>query len=125
MTGGTIIVLGKTGKNFAAGMSGGIAYVFDEMGSFASLCNREMVELDAIGNETEINFVKDQIFRHIETTGSQIASRIMLDWENSVLKFVRVTPTDYRQMLDAQEEMMAGGLSKEDAEMAAFEKIAA
>ncbi len=125
MTGGTVIVLGRTGKNFAAGMSGGIAYVFNELGSFASLCNRDMVELTEIDNETEIDFVKDQIFQHIEATGSQIASRILLDWENSVSKFVRVIPTDYRQMRDAQEQMMAGGLSKDDAEMAAFEKIAA
>ena len=125
MTGGTVIVLGQTGKNFAAGMSGGIAYVLDENESFASLCNGEMVELGPIENETEINFVKDLIFRHIEATESRIASEILLNWEPSVSKFLRVIPTDYRRMLDSQRQMIENGLSKKDAEMAAFEKIAA
>ena len=125
MTGGTVVVLGVTGKNFAAGMSGGIAYVYDENGNFPSLCNPEMVELTPIGDDAEIEFVKDQIFRHIEATDSQIASNLLLDWDNTISKFVRVIPADYRIMLDAQKEMMSGGLSKDDAEMAAFEKIAA
>ena len=125
MTGGTVIVLGETGKNFAAGMSGGIAYVFDEFGEFPELCNKQMVELTAIQDACEIEFVKDQVFRHIELTGSPLATAILLDWENSVAKFVRVIPTDYRVVLDAQKRMISSGLSREDAELAAFEEVTA
>ena len=125
MTGGTVIVLGQTGKNFAAGMSGGIAYVFDEFGEFPELCNRQMIELAVILAPDEIEFVKDQVFRHIELTGSPLATAILLDWENSVSKFVRVIPTDYRVVLDAQKRMMSSGLSKQDAELAAFEEVTA
>jgi glutamate synthase (ferredoxin) len=123
MTGGTVIVLGETGKNFAAGMSGGIAYVFDEFGRFPLLCNKQMVELTAIEDVDEIEFVKDQIFRHIEFTGSSLATAILLDWDNSVSKFVRVIPTDYRVIIEAQGRLMASGLRREDAELTAFQEV--
>src|SRR5205085_3523864 len=106
MTGGTIIVLGKTGKNFAAGMSGGIAYVLDENGDFPSLCNSEMVELRALEDEEEAEFIKDQVFRHIELTESQIATDILLDWENKLSDFVRVIPRDYRLVLETQKRLL-------------------
>ena len=120
MTGGTVIILGATGKNFAAGMSGGIAYIFDENGDLAELCNTEMVSLMKIDDETEIEFVKNQIFRHIELTESRIAAEILLDWDNALTKFVRVIPNDYGRMIEAQKRLTANGLSKENAEMAAF-----
>lgn len=125
MTGGTVVILGPTGKNFAAGMSGGIAYVFDEFGEFPELCNKQMVELTEIEDADEIEFVKDQVFRHIELTGSPLATAILLDWDTIVSKFARVIPTDYRVVRDAQKRMVSSGLSKEDAELAAFEEVTA
>lgn len=120
MTGGRVIVLGKTGKNFAAGMSGGIAYVFDENGEFHTLCNTEMVKLGKIEDESEIEFVKSRIFRHIELTESQIATRILLDWEESLAKFVRIIPIDYEKIIVAQNRFLMEGFSKEEAEFEAF-----
>lgn len=122
MTGGSVIILGATGKNFAAGMSGGIAYVFDETGEFASLCNTQMVELGAIETEAENEFVKNQIFRHVEYTDSEIGTKILLEWEENSAKFVRVIPTDYRKIIEAQKRLLAEGFTKEEAEMAAFEE---
>ncbi len=120
MTGGRVIVLGKTGKNFAAGMSGGIAYVFDESDEFSSLCNAEMVKLGKIETETELEFVKNQIFRHIELTESQIATRILLDWEENLPKFVRVIPSDYEKIIVAQTKFLTEGFSTDEAVMSAF-----
>jgi len=122
MTGGSVIILGKTGKNFAAGMSGGIAYIFDESGEFSTLCNMEMVELGKIETDDEIQFVKNQIFRHVEFTESEIGTKILLDWEENLAKFVRVIPTDYKKIIEAQKRLLAEGFSKEEAELAAFEE---
>ncbi len=123
MTGGRVIVLGKTGKNFAAGMSGGIAYVFDESGDFSTLCNLEMVKLGKIESEDEIAFVKDQVFRHIELTESGIATRILLEWEENLAKFVRVIPIDYEKIIELQNGFLTEGFSSEEAEMSAFESV--
>jgi glutamate synthase domain-containing protein 3 len=106
MTGGRVIILGKTGKNFAAGMSGGIAYVYDESGDFAELCNKEMVELGDIKVETECEVVKSLIFKHFELTESELAARILGDWERNLENFVRVIPTDYRRAIEAQKEFI-------------------
>ncbi len=121
MTGGRVIILGKTGKNFAAGMSGGIAYIFDETGEFSELCNMEMVKLGKIEDELEIEFVKNQIFRHLELTESSIATRILLDWEESLAKFVRVIPEDYRRVIETQNRFLDEGYSRKEAELSAFE----
>lgn len=125
MTGGTVIVLGRTGKNFAAGMSGGIAYVYDDTGAFPALCNLEMVELTCINDPTELLFVKDQIRRHADLTNSAVAKAIIDDWDNSTSKFVRVIPTDYRLVLDAQRRLLALGHSPDEAELAAFQEVTA
>ena len=120
MTGGRVIVLGITGKNFAAGMSGGIAYVFDENGDFRTRCNAEMVKLGKIETESEIEFVKTQIFRHIEFTESPIATRILLEWEENLPRFVRVIPTDYEKIIESQSRFLTEGLSQDEAAMSAF-----
>ncbi len=122
MTGGRVIVLGKTGKNFAAGMSGGIAYIFDETGEFPALCNMEMISLEKLENEEEIEFLKDKIFLHIELTESEIGTRILLNWEENLSKFIKVIPNDYRTIIESQNRLLSEGLSKEKAEMAAFEE---
>ncbi len=121
MTGGRVVVLGTTGRNFAAGMSGGIAYVFDEKGSFANNCNQEMVNLQQLSDPDEIIEVRDMIQRHADATHSPVARRVLSTWNKSLPRFVRVIPKDYERMLEAFKEVEASGLSGEDAVMAAFE----
>lgn len=125
MTGGRVVVLGQTGRNFAAGMSGGISYVLDVEGDFARRCNRAMVQLTEIDTEDEVEAVKDLIFRHAELTGSAPATQILLNWDEWLPKFVRVIPDNYQRVLDAQNEMKRRGLSLEQASLAAFESNAA
>ncbi len=124
MTGGRVVVLGPTGRNFAAGMTGGIAYVLDEDLDFAARCNKEMVQLHRCDDAEEAEALKDLVFRHAQTTGSARASRILVDWDYFVARFVRVVPNDYKRVLDAQRRMRETGLSHEEAEMAAFEQNA-
>ena len=121
MTGGRVVVLGTTGRNFAAGMSGGIAYVFDEHSDFWRRCNQEMVQLTELADEEEIEAVKDMIFRHAEYTGSGRATEVLLSWNEWLPRFVRVIPNDYRRVLEAQKQMKGDGMTYEEAEMAAFE----
>ena len=98
MTGGRVVVLGHVGRNFAAGMSGGIAYLLDE--NAARLCNPEMVSLTGLEDLAEIEFVKDMIFRHAEHTGSRRATEILLAWDQFVSKIVRVLPNEYARALE-------------------------
>jgi glutamate synthase (ferredoxin) len=121
MTGGRVIILGRTGRNFAAGMSGGVAYVLDEQGDFATRCNKEMVELEALDDLTEIAEVKKMIERHAGYTRSAIAERVLADWPASLPKFVKVMPKDYKRVLQAFEQVQRDGLSGDKAIMAAFE----
>ncbi len=122
MTGGVVIVLGPTGRNFAAGMSGGIAYVLDEAGVFPDHCNAEMIELDSLDDPEEIARLKRLIERHRELTGSNRAATVLADWQRSVKCFVKVFPKDYRRMLGAIERATEAGLSGEEALQAAFEE---
>ncbi len=98
MTGGRVVVLGQVGRNFGAGMSGGIAYLVDE--TQARFCNLEMISLTALHDQAEIEFVKDMIFRHAEYTGSSRATEILLAWDQFVTAIVRVLPNDYRRALE-------------------------
>jgi glutamate synthase (NADPH) large chain len=102
MTGGRVVVLGPTGRNFAAGMSGGIAYVFDGTGEFTTKCNREMVHLSGVEDASEIELVKNMIFRHAEYTGSTRATEILLAWDELIAKFVRVIPYEYKRVLEKE-----------------------
>jgi len=121
MTGGRVVVLGATGRNFAAGMSGGIAYVLDEDEDFAERCNKEMVLLYRLRYPEEIEFVKNLVFRHAQLTGSARAHKVLVEWDYFMPRFVRVVPNDYNRVLQAQRKMRETGLSPEEAEMAAFE----
>ena len=100
MTGGTIVVLGKTGCNFAAGMSGGAAYVLDEMQLFDTLCNLDMVELENVWKEDDENLLRDLIERHLKWTDSERAKQILNAWPDMMGKFVKVVPIDYRKALE-------------------------
>ena len=99
MTGGRVIVLGKTGRNFAAGMSGGIAYIWDKDKTFAALCNMGMVELEALDVDEDINEVKTLIENHFNYTGSDSAKAALDNWSETVKQFVKVMPTDYKRVL--------------------------
>jgi glutamate synthase domain-containing protein 3 len=102
MTRGLVVVLGPTGRNFAAGMSGGIAYVLDEDGTFATRCNTGMVEVGPIADRDELKRVHALIVRHHQYTASKLAERILADWDSRAQKFVRVMPTEYRAVLERQ-----------------------
>jgi glutamate synthase domain-containing protein 3 len=100
MTRGTIVVLGKTGCNFAAGMSGGLAYVLDEMQLFDTLCNLDLVELETVWQQEDKELLKDLIQRHLYWTHSKRAQQILDAWADMVGKFVKVVPIDYRKALE-------------------------
>ena len=102
MTGGRVVVLGETGINFAAGMSGGIAYVWDPRGRFPGRCNLEMVELERLEDVGERREVRRLIERHLKHTGSVPSRMVLADWDRSVDDFVKVMPTDYKRVLCAQ-----------------------
>ncbi len=104
MTGGRVVVLGSVGRNFAAGMSGGIAYVLDEEGSFEKLCNLSMVDLESIEDVNEQRFVRSLIERHFDYTGSNRAGKILGNWEDSLGKIVKIIPIEYRRVLDSLEK---------------------
>ncbi len=121
MTGGKVVVLGSTGRNFAAGMSGGIAYVLDRDGSFTGHCNTEMVELTAVENPDEERELKGLIETHKELTESELATDILQNWETTLPRFVKVWPRDFKRMQAAIAEATESGLSGEEALSAAFE----
>ncbi|MDC4205714.1 MAG: hypothetical protein MPW13_15260 [Candidatus Manganitrophus sp.] len=100
MTGGTVVVLGKTGRNFAAGMSGGVAYVYDEDGAFERRCNLSMVELDPVRDKKDQLLLKGLIEKHLAYTGSEKAKKILAQWEWALPKFVRVMSVEYKQVLE-------------------------
>lgn len=122
MTGGRVVVLGPTGKNFAAGMSGGIAYVWDESGDFPRHCNQEMVGLFRLEDPREMEEVQALIRKHAETTGSDRSWRMLALWDEVAPRFWKVLPNDYRRMLEKQQRFQEQGLSDDEAIMAAFEE---
>jgi len=102
MTHGRVVVLGATGRNFAAGMSGGEAYVLDEHGLFADLCNTEMVDLDPLIDVDDIDAVKRMIEDHLRFTGSENARRVLADWHDMQGRFVKIMPRAYKAVLAAR-----------------------
>jgi len=121
MTGGRVVVLGSTGRNFAAGMSGGIAYMVDERDEVAKFCNLEMVSLTRLEDPAEMELVKDMIFRHAEYTGSRRAAEIVLAWEQFAPSIVRVMPNDYRRVLEAREQLGHTDMNEDEVALAVFE----
>jgi glutamate synthase (NADPH/NADH) large chain len=99
MTGGRVVVLGKTGRNFGAGMSGGIAYVWDPDGSFPTQCNMDSFDLESVSIANDILELKSLIKNHQEYTGSPVAKAVLDNWETSLAQFVKVMPTDYKRVL--------------------------
>jgi glutamate synthase domain-containing protein 3 len=104
MTGGTVVVLGRTGRNFSAGMSGGVAYVLDEHQLFDTLCNLDMVDLEPLWQAEDESLLHGLISRHYEWTRSEQAKRILDNWDGMAGKFVKVMPLDYRKALERLRE---------------------
>src|SRR2546428_99236 len=117
MTGGRVVVLGKTGRNFAAGMSGGVAYVLDADGDFKRRSNLGMVDLEPLDQPEEISLVRDLIRRHVEHTGSTYAAGILRDWIDMQPRFVKIMPRDYKRVLLAEAHAQAEGRQPTFAEL--------
>ena len=124
MTGGHVVVLGPAGRNFGAGMSGGIAYVLDETGTFASNVNMQMVATEKLTEPVEIGRVKTLIEKHVKWTDSSRAKQVLANWETSVEQFVKVIPKDYKRMLACITRAHDQGLTGDEAIMVAFEENA-
>ena len=124
MTGGYVVVLGRAGRNFGAGMSGGIGYVLDEAGDFPKRVNTQMVGIEKLEDAKEIAAVRAMIQKHYDYTKSERAKLILANWDKFVPKFVKVMPKDYKRMLACIERAQAQGLTGDEAIMAAFEENA-
>ncbi|MBO0748340.1 MAG: glutamate synthase subunit alpha, partial [Acidimicrobiaceae bacterium] len=116
MTGGRVVVLGRTGRNFGAGMSGGIAYVWDPDDTFDRRVNHEMVDLEEVGSDSD--WLREVLWRHHAETGSEVAARLLSDWDECLEEFVKVMPRDYRRVLEATARAEAQGLPADGAIMA-------
>ncbi|HBY85124.1 MAG TPA: glutamate synthase large subunit, partial [Colwellia sp.] len=109
MTGGKAVILGATGRNFAAGMSGGVAYVLDDNKDFAPKCNMEMVSLETVDTDAESLELKALIAEHFAATGSDVANELLNDWDNNVKRFVKVMPVDYKRMQGYMNDVRESG----------------
>ncbi|MBY0440893.1 MAG: glutamate synthase subunit alpha, partial [Mycobacteriaceae bacterium] len=118
MTGGRAVILGRTGRNFAAGMSGGVAYVYDPEGVFPGQLNTEMVDLDPF-DDNDSEWLQDMIAAHVDATNSAVGQRILADWPVQQQYFVKVMPRDYKQVLQAIAEAELSGSDVGQAVMAA------
>ena len=118
MTGGVVVVLGKTGRNFAGGMSGGEAYVLNEDGKFELRCNLGMVELEPVTVPEDTVTLRTMIEAHLKYTGSQRAKEVLAKWESMLPKFVKVMPIDYKRVLVERRAAMAKQHAKREKEMA-------
>ena len=107
MTGGRVVVLGSTGRNFAAGMSGGIAYVYDPNEALAGNVNMDMVELEDVVAEADLEELRLMVENHRRYTASAVAAEILNDWEHQVTRFVKVMPNDYKRVLKEIEQKQA------------------
>jgi glutamate synthase (NADPH/NADH) large chain len=104
MTGGVVVVLGPTGRNFAAGMSGGVAFVLDEEDDFEKLCNRDMVSLEAVESDEDVALLRGMVERHLEWTYSAVAERVLENFEELLPRFVKVMPNDLKRVLRERQE---------------------
>jgi glutamate synthase (NADPH/NADH) large chain len=121
MTGGKVVILGPTGRNFAAGMSGGVAYVYNADRTFEGNLNSEMVELDALDSE-EVSWLRDTIQAHVDATDSAVGQRILARWngpEGAQRNFVKVMPRDFKRVLEAKAQAERTGEDVDEAIMAA------
>jgi glutamate synthase (NADPH/NADH) large chain len=121
MTGGKVVILGPTGRNFAAGMSGGVAYVYDPLGALGDNLNAEMVDLDEMDDDgsADVAWLRGTIQTHVDATDSTVGRRVLSDWENELTNFVKVMPRDFKRVLVAIAEAERTGSDVDEAIMAA------
>ena len=124
MTGGNVVVIGRAGRNFGAGMSGGVGYVLDEVGDFPQRVNAQMVGVEKVEEKKEIAALRAMIQKHFDYTKSEKAKAVLANWDQMLPKFVKVMPKDYKRMLACIERAQAQGLTGDEAIMAAFEENA-
>ena len=120
MTGGRAVILGPTGKNFAAGMSGGVAYVLDEGRDLYLRLNRAMVEMEQVTEQQDIDELRSLIEAHVKATDSVRGKEILADFPRFLPLFKRIIPRDYKRMLSTIAQMEEKGMSREQAEIEAF-----
>ena len=125
MTGGTALILGPTGRNLAAGMSGGIAYVLDENHDLYQRLNGDLVTMTELSEVHDIEIVKSLIQKHIDETGSERGKKILADWNNSIKYFKKIIPNDYAKVLKEIAVAEASGMNHDDALLEAFQKVTA
>ena len=123
MTGGCVAVLGKTGRNFAAGMSGGVAYVLDENHDLYLRVNKQMVDIEELSAEHDVDLLRGLLENHVRETGSVKGRRILDHFMDYVPKFKKIIPRDYRRMLSSIARFEAQGLSRDEAELEAFRAV--
>jgi glutamate synthase domain-containing protein 3 len=117
MTAGRVIVIGRTGRNFAAGMSGGIAYVLDSDAKFARRCNQQMVDLEPLAETEDLEFVRMMLRQHARYTNSERAAGLLANWLQEHTRFIKVIPRDYKRV------MMAEARAKAENREAAFAEL--
>ena len=120
MTGGRVVVLGKTGKNFAAGMSGGIAYVLDRENKLYKNMNKEMVSIEKVENKYDRKELRDLIAAHVQATGSELGAKILADFDSYLPHFKKVIPDEYKRMITLSAKLEEKGLNSQQAQMEAF-----
>ena len=123
MTGGCVVILGKVGKNFAAGMSGGIAYVLDEDSTLYTRVNKAMVKIKRVTDKYDVQELKGMIQDHVSYTNSEVGKRILDHFEEYLPKFKKIIPEDYEKMMSAIIQMEEKGLSREKAQIEAFNMV--
>ena len=122
MTGGVVVVLGEVGPNFAAGMSGGVAFVYDQLRTLDAHCNHDMVEL-VRPSDAELEKVRSLIEEHVERTASPRGIKLLYQFEDARRHFVKVIPHEYRRIMERADQEQAGGISREEAVELAFEAL--
>ena len=123
MTGGIAVILGPVGKNFAAGMSGGTAYVLDEKHELYRLINKDLVTMSAVTEKADAAELKELIARHVAETGSPRGRTVLENWEETLPLFKKILPNDFRRMRTAILQLEERGLTREQAELEAFGDI--
>lgn len=125
MTGGTAVILGGTGKNLCAGMSGGTAYVLDMNHDLYLRLNKQLVSMTEVSDSHDIELVKDLIQRHAKETGSELAKKILKDFDNYIRHFKKIVPNDYQKMMTEIAKGEERGLNHDEAVLEAFKKLTA
>ena len=120
MTGGRAVIIGPTGKNFAAGMSGGIAYVYDEDNCLYRNLNKELVLMEKVETKADCEELRQMLEKHLKYTGSTKAAKILDDFEGNLTKFKKIIPADYKKLISITNMYEEQGLSREEAQIEAF-----